>query len=137
MEFSAVAFSDTAEQIQAPTPDLTAFMDSVNEPRRFSGGTAMSVDLSTCFASLQGLTGNRIIVLVTYGVPNNVMAATTVGSEIRAEEDVFLVTMGIGVTVIGEQLLRDIAHTPDFAIIITDLAIYRTSWRRLFRRFVQ
>ena len=89
---SAVAFSTSARQIQAPTPHLATFTGSVDQPRLFRGSTFMSRGLQECRAPLTPLEGSRIIVLVTDGQPSDRSQTISEANLIKDEPGMYLVT---------------------------------------------
>eukprot|EP00173_Palmaria_palmata_P002327 Plantae.Rhodophyta-Palmaria_palmata.ctg2467.p1 GENE.Plantae.Rhodophyta-Palmaria_palmata.ctg2467~~Plantae.Rhodophyta-Palmaria_palmata.ctg2467.p1 ORF type:complete len:374 (+),score=33.25 Plantae.Rhodophyta-Palmaria_palmata.ctg2467:537-1658(+) len=113
---SAVAFSTSAQQIQAPTPDLATFTGSVNQSRLFRGSTYMSRGLQECRVPLTPLAGSRIIVLVTDGQPTDRLETISEANLIKDEPGMYLVTYGIGLGLAGNTFLEDIAQAPEFSL---------------------
>lgn len=112
---SAIAFSTSVQDVVEPTTDLASFIATVQAHPQERQGTIMGPALDSCRQKLEPLSGNRVIVFISDGMPGDMQDSIAAAATIRNEEDMYIVTVAIGDGG-GDFLQNSIAHSPDFAV---------------------
>lgn len=105
--YGVAGYADRAHVVQAPTFDTDLVMDSILRNRPVKGGSASGYGMKLCEKMLEGLSGPKLIVLVTDGKDNKEAAfdGVTVQKAIK-QAGISIVTVGVGRAVDVSDLLK-------------------------------